>query len=145
MDTLPSEIIKFIKKHHIFHLSVIDEDEVWASTCFYAFDEKNASLVFTSENDTRHSKAILKKPKVCGSIALETKIVGKIQGVQFSGQILSEKENDFNRQKSIYYRRFPFAIAYPAPFWELEMEYVKMTDNLLGFGKKLIWQRIQKV
>lgn len=142
MNSLPAEIAKFIKKHHIFHLSVTDENGIWASTCFYAFDEKNASLVFTSEKHTRHSQAILTNPVACGSIALETKIVGKIQGVQFSGKILNENQSDFNRQKSLFYRRFPFAIAYSAPFWEFEMEYVKMTDNLLGFGKKLIWQRL---
>lgn len=145
MEVLHERILKFIRRHHIFHMSVADEHGLWASTCFFALNEKNASFIFTSENNTRHSCALQKNPQVSGSIALETKIVGKIQGIQFTGRVFDENSKDFNIQKGIYYRRFPFAIAYPAPFWELELEYVKMTDNMLGFGKKLIWQRIQEV
>jgi hypothetical protein len=25
--------------------------------------------------------------------------------------------------------------------WKLRVDYAKMTDNRLGFGKKLIWER----
>jgi uncharacterized protein YhbP (UPF0306 family) len=28
-----------------------------------------------------------------------------------------------------------------APLWEIVLDEVKMTDNALGFGKKIAWQR----
>jgi uncharacterized protein YhbP (UPF0306 family) len=29
----------------------------------------------------------------------------------------------------------------PAPVWEIRLDEVKFTDNTLGFGKKMHWQR----
>ncbi|MDD5509104.1 MAG: hypothetical protein PHD25_12400, partial [Bacteroidales bacterium] len=40
-----------------------------------------------------------------------------------------------------YLKRFPYAIATKLDLWVLELEYVKMTDNRLGFGKKIEWRR----
>jgi len=28
-----------------------------------------------------------------------------------------------------------------APVWGLKLNHIKMTDNALGFGKKLLWDR----
>jgi uncharacterized protein YhbP (UPF0306 family) len=33
------------------------------------------------------------------------------------------------------------AVAMKAPVWRLKLNYIKMTDNTLGFGKKLLWDR----
>jgi len=42
--------------------------------------------------------------------------------------------------KKIYYKRFPYAIGTQSTFWLLTLQYAKLTDNRLGFGKKIIWQ-----
>ncbi|MNF14966.1 hypothetical protein D3C80_2173750 [compost metagenome] len=40
-----------------------------------------------------------------------------------------------------YCKRFPIAKVMKAPVWQLNLQEVKMTDNTLGFGKKLHWAR----
>jgi uncharacterized protein YhbP (UPF0306 family) len=82
----------------------------------------------------------LHNPKVAGSIVLETEIIGKIQGIQFGGSLLN-KDDLPGKYKKAYIKRFPYAIIGNSPIWVLELNYIKFTDNLLGFGKKLIWEK----
>ena len=39
-----------------------------------------------------------------------------------------------------YIKRFPYAAVAPLSLWMLRPKMMKLTDNTLGFGKKLIWQ-----
>ena len=80
---------------------------------------------------------MLQNTNVAASIVLETRIVGKVQGLQITGQIKEATEND----KSIYIKRFPYAAVANLQLWRLEADFMKLTDNTLGFGKKLIWQK----
>lgn len=138
---LPEErIIKFIKKHHVMTLSTCVDNEIWTAHCFYAFDNKNNTLIFSSDLKTKHAQNFLINPKVSGGIVLETKIIGKIQGIQFQGIVLEPKDQDYENAKSIYLKRFPYAILIETTLWKLQLNYIKMTDNNLGFGKKLIWK-----
>ena len=42
--------------------------------------------------------------------------------------------------KSVYIKRFPYAAVAPLKLWMVEPKMMKLTDNTLGFGTKLIWQ-----
>ncbi|RLS11995.1 hypothetical protein CKN53_21000, partial [Acinetobacter baumannii] len=42
-----------------------------------------------------------------------------------------------------YCRRFPVAKVSSAPLWQLNLLEIKMTNNALGFGKKLHWSRVE--
>ena len=99
------------------------------------------SLVFTSDFETRHIKEAIQNCKVAGNVVLETSVVGKIQGIQFSGELILPEGEGANQVNSIYLKRFPFAVLMNTTLWELRIDYTKMTDNRLGFGKKLIWAR----
>ena len=99
--------------------------------------------MFTYDYDTRHISETLKNSKVAGSVVLETSIVNKIQGVQFTG-VLQLPENDMIvRSRHAYLKRFPFAALMDTTLWILYADHIKLTDNRLGFGKKLIWERNQ--
>lgn len=136
---LEKKISEFITKHHLLTLSTISSDQ--SSSCcnlFYAFDEIEISFIVASEYKSEHIQNILKNSKVSGTIAQETKIVGRIQGVQFKAQMkLSEYEEDKER----YFKNFPYAKVMNPTLWKIELESLKFTDNTLGFGRKLIWQR----
>jgi uncharacterized protein len=139
---LPSKrILKFIKKHHVLTLATSLKDKVWCSSCFYAFDEKNMCFIFTSDIVTKHAEQALKNPEVAGNIHLETKIIGKIRGIQFSGHTEIAKGDALKSVKKKYLTRFPFAVLAKTDIWVLYIDYIKMTDNSLGFGKKLKWKR----
>ena len=139
---IPEErILKFIREHHIFTLAVSKENEPWCATCFYVFDEKLNRFIFTSDDDTRHIMDAVSSGnfRVCGAIALETRMVGKIRGIQFSG-IMKKLEGDEKKPaKKSYVEAFPIARLAPLTIWSLTPDYIKMTDNRLGFGTKLVW------
>jgi len=141
MNLLEERILEFINEHHIFTLAVTRDNEPWVATCFYVYDENKNRFVFTSDDDTRHIGDVLASGNFhcAGAIALETKIVGKIRGLQFTGMISKpEGENRRTARKS-YVSAFPIARLARLSIWTLTPDYIKMTDNRLGFGKKLIW------
>ncbi len=59
--------------------------------------------------------------------------------MQITGHIKAMTENN-GWAKIEYLKRFPFAAASKLDMWVLEPEYIKFTDNTLGFGIKLIWE-----
>ena len=142
MLTLDKKIITFIKEHHVLTIATSVNDHPWCASCFYAYMEKENKLVFTSDHSTKHAQDFSKNNLVSGSIVLETDLIGKIQGIQFSG-IISLPEGDLLiSAKKRYLKRFPFAVIMNTTLWTVELTYIKMTDNRLGFGKKLIWDSI---
>jgi len=132
-------VIKFFRKHHVLTIATTVENEPWCANCFYVYLEEENSLVFTTDGDTRHGIEFMKNPIVAGSVVLETMIIGKIRGIQFQG-VVSEPEGELlARAKNGYLKRFPVAILMDTRLWIVKLTYVKMTDNRLGFGKKLVW------
>jgi hypothetical protein len=132
-------IVKFIKKHHVLTVCTTIDDEPWCAHCFYVYLEEENAFVFTSDRETRHGREFLLNNLVAGSVALETRIVGKIQGVQFQGRVFEIEGERLKRAKKAYLRRFPVAALMDTHLWILDLTYLKFTDNTLGFGKKLIW------
>lgn len=129
------------KRHHIFTLATSNNNIPWCCTCFYVYDEKQNRLLFTSENDTRHISETTGQPFVAGTIALETKLIGKIQGLQFSGVISELSDIEYDKALKKYLRKFPYVAPFikNTPIFEISLKHIKMTDNRLGFGKKVIW------
>ena len=99
-------------------------------------------MVITTDTNTRHGAEFLSNPNVAGTIALETMRVGRIRGAQFTGTITEPSGDDLRRAKSIYLRRFPYAALADLLLWIIRLNYIKLTDNRLGFGKKIIWNSI---
>jgi uncharacterized protein len=141
MEQPDQKITAFLKKHHVMTLSTCVDGQPWCANCFYAFNEVEMSLVFTSGFETRHIKEAVQNSKVAGNVVLETNVVGKIQGIQFSGELILPEGEEMKRVNSIYLKRFPFAVLMDTTLWKFRVDYAKMTDNRLGFGKKLIWER----
>ncbi|HXK80751.1 MAG TPA: pyridoxamine 5'-phosphate oxidase family protein [Bacteroidales bacterium] len=139
---LPSKrILKFVRNHHVLTLATSVDDSIWCASCFYAFDEKRMCFIFTSDIQTKHAEQANNNSNVAGNIHLETKIIGKIRGIQFSGRTEIAKGDVLKYAKKKYLIRFPFAILAKTAIWILYIDYIKMTDNSLSFGKKLKWSR----
>jgi hypothetical protein len=135
------KITTFLKKHHVLTLATVSGDQPWVANCFYAFVEKQMAFVFTSGYETRHIQEVTQNNKVAGNVVLETSIIGKIQGIQFSGTLTKAEGEALDKASSAYLKRFPFAALMDTTLWILSIDYLKMTDNRLGFGKKLLWER----
>jgi uncharacterized protein YhbP (UPF0306 family) len=142
---LHKRIRSLLRRHHLLSIATVSDSGPWCASCFYAWDEENNTLVITTDPVTRHGTEFRSNPCVAGTIALETKRVGRIRGAQFTGTI-SEPEGDaLARARRIYLRRFPYAILTDLHLWVIRPDYIKLTDNRLGFGHKEIWNRRSEV
>lgn len=134
-------IIRFFKRHHVLTIATSVNNEPWCANCFYVYLKDENALVFTTDRNTRHGQDFLKNNAVAGSVVLETRIIGKIRGIQFQG-IVSEPEGKLLEEANdVYMKRFPVAILMEKHLWVVHLTNIKMTDNRLGFGKKLIWTK----
>jgi hypothetical protein len=136
---IDKRIVSFFRKHHVLTIATSVENEPWCANCFYVYLEEENSLVFTTDPDTRHGREFVKNSAVAGSVVLETIVIGKIRGIQFSGIVSEPDESLLTKVKSIYLKRFPVATLMDTHLWIVKLTYIKMTDNRFGFGKKLIW------
>lgn len=135
---IDKKIEQFIGRHHVLTLATATVDGApYCCNCFFAYDKESAAFVFTTDPATHHGEMMCENPRVAASIVLETRTVGKIQGLQITGKIKQAAEGD----KRLYLKSFPYAIVADLHLWRLEADFLKLTDNTLGFGKKLIWQR----
>lgn len=130
------KINNFIKQHHVLSLASSYKDEVHACSLFYAYSEKIKTFVVASSDDTTHIQDIKQNSQVAGNILLETKNIGKIQGLQLRGKFILLKDMELEK---LYFENFPYARALSPQLWQINVNYFKMTDNRLGFGKKIIW------
>lgn len=133
---MDKKILSFIKKHHLLSLATAGE-RLWCCSMFYAYDEANQGFIVASDETTEHMGNVAQNAYVAGTVALETKTLGKIQGIQFAGVM----EPCPDTQKSLYFEAFPYARIMNPTLWVIRLDEVKMTDNTLGFGKKISWKR----
>jgi len=142
MNPVDKQILKFIYEHHVLTLAVSADNNPWCATCFYIYLNERNLFVFTSDPETRHIRDVVENNnyRVAGTIALETKITGKIRGIQFSATMRLLRGEELKEGRKAYLEKFPVAHLSKLYLWGLEPSYIKLTDNRLGFGTKLIWQ-----
>jgi len=136
---LPANMVKFIGEHHLLTLAATDGDDLWCSHAFYVYLEEENAFLITSEERTRHIRLASKDGIVAGAIALETKRVGEIRGIQFRSSLERCDDSIFGAYKLKYLRKYPYAIFKGGDLWLLKLKEAKYTDNRLGFGKKIKW------
>ena len=137
---IDKRIIDFIQEHHLLTLSTSKENIPYCCNVFYIYDEKNNSLIFSSDTKTKHAQDFIENSEVAGTIALETKDIEKIQGVQLLGKIIELKGERLKVATKKYLKEYPYARFMEIHLWQMKLTFIKMTHNKLGFGKKLIWE-----
>lgn len=137
---IDERIVRFFRKHHVLTIATSVNNEPWCASCFYVYMEDENFMVFTTDLKTRHGQEFLKNQLVAGTIALETRIIGRIRGVQFQGIISEPSGETAEKVQTAYLKRFPVAMLMETHLWIVKLTLIKYTDNRLGFGKKLIWQ-----
>ncbi len=86
-EQLHKRIRSLFRRHHLLSIATVSEKGPWCASCFYAWDEENNTLVITTDPVTRHGAEFRSNPQVAGTIALETKRIGRIRGAQFTGTV----------------------------------------------------------
>lgn len=75
-------IVRFIGRHHVLTLATVAGEQPYCSHAFYAYDPERNLLVFAADKTTRHAEEMQANRQVALGIALESKAVGKLQGLQ---------------------------------------------------------------
>lgn len=141
MQAPDPRIVKFIRRHHVMTIATCHDRQPWCANMFYAYMVTENILVFTSGDHTRHISESLVNSRAAASIVLETKVVGRLQGLQAAGVVRKPGQDEEQAAKKAYLKRFPYAAAADLSFWVFEPYSLKYTDNTLGFGKKLFWEK----
>lgn len=134
-------IVQFIRKHHLLTLATSTGNIPWTASCFYAWLDEEKAFVVTTDHATRHGREAFNNQYVAGSIAWETKLIGRIQGIQFSGTMIPCDQPVHKKAERAYMKRFPVARLMDTHLWIIVPDHIKMTHNQLGFGTKLTWDR----
>ncbi len=142
MKPVEKRILDFIRRHHVLTLAVANGNMPYCAHCFYCYLPEKNLFVFTSDPETRHIRDLESSGtgRAAAAIALETKIVGKIRGLQLTGALFIPGERDLEEARSAYLKRFPIARMAKLNLWAFRPDFMKLTDNRLGFGTKLTWQ-----
>ena len=135
-----ARIIRFLERHHVMTLATVHDGQPHCCTLFYAYDTARNRFVVTSSASTLHVKQVERNPRIAGAIALESKVIGKLQGIQLQGTMTRPHEESLLEARKTYLHRFPFAALMDIDLWIIDPDYLKLTDNRLGFGKKLLWK-----
>ncbi len=135
------KILTVVRKHHLLTLATVGKSgRPWVAHAFYAWSKELECFVFTTDPATRHGGEMVAHPSVAAGIGLETRNVGKVQGVQIEGEV-RRAGDDVAIAKKGYLKKFPFAVVMDLNFWLLSPISMKLTDNTLGFGSKVVWER----
>lgn len=135
-----ARIVRFLGRHHVLTLATVSDKEPHCCTLFYVYEPERNRFVVTSSQDTLHVRQVSENPRVAGAVALESKVIGKLQGIQLRGSMNRPAGDELASARKAYLMRFPFAALMDIELWVIEPDYLKLTDNRLGFGKKLIWE-----
>lgn len=143
MNTLPKPMIDFLLRHHVVTLAAHHNAELWAASCFYAFDLNTSSLIVLTDVHTRHGKLMQNNPNIAGTIAAQPQSVAEIEGIQFSAYAKQLHPTDHNYAEALccYLTRHPIAKTMKSNMWQLSLTEVKYTENHTRFGHKMIWQQ----
>jgi uncharacterized protein YhbP (UPF0306 family) len=135
------KIIDFLEGQKVAGICFVDEtNEPCCFSCFYVFNSSTNCLYFKSSANARHSNFLNKYPAVAGTIQPNKLNTLAIKGVQFKGVICNANDPLSFEAKALYHKKYPFAMAMQGEVWTVRLLQVKMTDNTLNFGKKLLWE-----
>ena len=140
---MEQNIQEFLESEKNLAFCTAVENSPYCASCFYAFEKENKFLVFKSDRKTQHIVNALINDRVAGTVTPDIQKTGTIKGIQFTGKFTVLHDEWLEKAKKSYYSKFPFALVVPGELWGIELLTVKMTDNTLGFGKKLVWEKVQ--
>lgn len=111
----------------------------YSCSLFYAFDEMNLCMYFLTSPSSRHGKEIMHNGRVSGTILGQHLMIANLKGIQFTGISSLLDTNCEASARKVYTGKFPVTSFSKERIWVLKPDWIKMTDNSLGFGTKFIW------
>lgn len=154
MTDLRDRLQDFLRQHNTLTLATIGPaGEPQVAAVFYVADDE-LNLLFLSSPESRHSRNLIREPKVAATIQADGQDWQEITGLQIEGtaaEIGGARENA--RVARLFAERFDFLralrgdedegvpVALRGPmansrFYILRPAWIRLIDNSLGFGHK---------
>ena len=134
------KIWSFIGKQTVLNFATSQNGIPWCASCYFALDDENKCLVFKSGEESRHMQEAFAQEYVAGTILPDKLLKGIVIGVQYQGK-LTKDEDLIKKGSKVYYSKYPFAKVMDGDMVVVELTHVKLTDNKLGIGKRLVWEK----
>lgn len=141
MNTIQDNIKSFLHANKIATVCFVDDNnKPYCINCFYVFDEEHNILIFKSSAGSTHQGLIKPAAFISGTILPDSVDALNIKGIQFIGKLVDPKEIDTLKLSSKYMKKYPMSIAIVGYTWATKLDFLKFTDNTLGFGTKTVWK-----
>lgn len=135
-------IIEFLLNQNCATVCCIDNTgKPYCFVYFYAFDNQKGIFYFKSSANSLHSVIMKNNPFIAGTVLPDRLNKLSVKGIQFQAKVLNSKTPEVQDGMRNYLKKHPVALLMPGELWALQVNQIKMTDNTLGFGKKIIWNR----
>lgn len=142
MENIQQHIAHFISNQSLASVCCMGpENELHCFTCYFAYNDKLQLLLFKSSDNSLHTKFLLQNPVLAGTILPDKHNKFYSKGIQFNGRILPLSHPQANDASKFYHKKFPFALTMKGTVYSIRLDRIKMTDNTMGIGTKLIWDR----
>lgn len=141
MNSIQDKVKSFLHENKIATVCFVDDNnKPYCINCFYVFDEENNMLIFKSSTGSTHQGLI--KPAACisGTILPDAVDVLNIKGIQFVGNLIAPKEVESLKLNLKYIKKYPLSVTIFGYIWAAKLDFLKFTDNTLGFGTKTTWK-----
>jgi len=144
-ESIHPNISLFLEKQTSASVCCIDEQgNPYCFSCFYVFNSGDGILYFKSSVSAHHSSILLKNPAVAGTVLPDKLNTLQVKGIQFEGELLPVDHLLAKKAAASYYKKNPAAVVIPGEIWTIQINHIKFTDNTLGFGTKIPWNREEK-
>jgi uncharacterized protein YhbP (UPF0306 family) len=142
MESILQHINHFVEAQTVASVCCrYDQGALHCFSCYYAYDAEHQLLHFKTSEDTLHMQLLAKHPQLAGTILPDKLNKLKVQGIQFTGVLVDPSDNDARQAGKHYHLKHPLAVAMDGKVRTIRINWIKMTDNTLGFGTKLVWDR----
>ncbi len=143
---MQKRIVQFILEQTCATICCVDEQgRPWCFSCFYAFNSSDGLIYFKSSPGSHHAHLLKINPVIAGTILPVKLSKLQVKGIQFDGVVL-DASHPFNKKASVnYYKKYPVALAMQGEIMVIQINHIKMTDNTVGFGTKVTWNRFEQL
>ncbi|MBF0786177.1 hypothetical protein E4T80_11970 [Muribacter muris] len=137
---MKKRIANFLRKKYLCTLCCTENNQPWANTFYYYFDNDNNRLLYISSDQTLHGRVMKKNPNVAGTIFTPTRFNPSLQGLQFTGQAKMLEGEDAEIAKTLYKRDYQHYLIDELPVWEVRLEFARLIDHSLGLFSTMEWR-----
>lgn len=139
-------IVQFIEQQTCANICCVDEQhQPYCFSCYYAFRPETGLLLFKSSPNSHHALLLKNNSNIAGTVLPDKLSKLLVKGIQFEGIVLDMHHALMKDALSHYLKQHPLAIAIPGEISGIQINHIKMTDSTMGFGKKIIWKRMEEM